>query len=318
MPAMSPLPSNEERRQLLNPDKEAQALEMSNKVKNRFDVFNLGRVTLITIYYAFCSSTMLVINKVAVHHVPAPTFVLFSQLAFSAAAVWVLDLLRVVEADKLEWHKARNFIVLVGGFLCCLFANIKVLQHANVETFITFRSSTPLIMAACDYVFLGRAWPNGRSIACLLVLLAGSAGYVMVDASFKVTAYLWLAAWYFFFVFDTVYVKHTIETVKMTSWGRVFYTNFLSLFPLAIVLPTLGEHQHLSLVTWDTPTLFSLGLSCVVGLGMSHASFLLRDAVSATAFTIVGIVCKLITVIINLMIWDKHASPAGIGFLVLW
>lgn len=33
-------------------------------------------------------------------------------------------------------------------------------------------------------------------------------------------------------------------------------------------------------------------LSCLVGVCMSHAAYMLRDAVSATFFTIVGILCK--------------------------
>ena len=33
-------------------------------------------------------------------------------------------------------------------------------------------------------------------------------------------------------------------------------------------------------------------LSCLVGVCMSHAAYMLRDAVSATLFTIVGILCK--------------------------
>ena len=41
--------------------------------------------------------------------------------------------------------------------------NRNSLQYSNVETFITFRSSTPLVLSLCDYFFLGRAWPNTRS-----------------------------------------------------------------------------------------------------------------------------------------------------------
>lgn len=93
---------------------------------------------------------------------------------------------------------------VVVGFLGTIFANIKVLQNSNVETFITFRSSTPLILSLCDYAFLGRAWPNTRSWSCLTVLLMGSVGYVMFDSGFKVSAYLWLVTWYIFFTVDSV------------------------------------------------------------------------------------------------------------------
>ncbi len=80
-----------------------------------------------------------------------------------------------------------KFSWVVVGFLGTIFANIKVLQvgsagergkkgkrvsrgyshtlpsnpqNSNVETFITFRASTPIVLSVCDYVFLGRTWPN--------------------------------------------------------------------------------------------------------------------------------------------------------------
>eukprot|EP00955_Chlamydomonas_euryale_P103647 365510-Chlamydomonas_euryale.AAC.10 len=39
---------------------------------------------------------------------------------------------------------------------------------------------------------------------CLLFLVLGSIGYVLVDDGYEVRAYLWLLCWYAFFVFDTV------------------------------------------------------------------------------------------------------------------
>ncbi|MEW5297977.1 MAG: hypothetical protein WDW38_003726 [Sanguina aurantia] len=272
---------------------------------------------MIILYYSFCSSTMLVINKVTIYYLPAPTFVLFCQLAASTLVVKAGGVMGMIEVDKLEWAKVRKFIWVVVGFLGTIFANIKVLQNSNVETFITFRSSTPLILSLCDYAFLGRAWPNTRSWSCLTVLLMGSVGYVMFDSGYQVSAYLWLVTWYVFFTFDSVYVKHMCETLKMTSWGRVYYTNFMAMLFLLPVLPILGEHILLSNVVWSTYTVAPLLLSCTIGVGMSHASYLLRDAVSATMFTIVGICCKIVTVIINYFLWDKHASLEGIGCLMV-
>ena len=49
----------------------------------------------------------------------------------------------------------------------------------DVETFITFRSTTPLVLSICDYIFLGRQLPNARSWSCLFVLVLGSIGYVV-------------------------------------------------------------------------------------------------------------------------------------------
>lgn len=69
---------------------------------------------------------------------------------------------------------------------------------------------------------------------------------------------------------------------------------------------------------YDEQAVASLLLSCAIGLCMCHAQFLLRNVVSATFFAMVGIVCKLATVVINYFIWDKHASPLGIASLLIW
>lgn len=43
----------------------------------------------------------------------------------------------------------------------------------------------------------------------------------------------------------------------------------------------------------------------------------MRSNVSATAGVVVGVVCKIGSVLLNLMIWDQHASPVQLGFLAL-
>ena len=62
-------------------------------------------------------------------------------------------------------------------------------------------------------------------------------------------------------------------------------------------------------------SLAALGVSCVLGVAMSYFAFLARSSVSATCFTVIGNVCKVVTVLINVFIWDKHASPTGLAFL---
>jgi len=42
-----------------------------------------------------------------------------------------------------------------------------------------------------------------------------------------------------------------------------------------------------------------------------------RKALSATAFTVLAVTNKFVTVAINSTIWSYHASPAGIGCLLI-
>jgi len=43
---------------------------------------------------------------------------------------------------------------------------------------------------------------------------------------------------------------------------------------------------------------------------------LARSLISATYFTIVGNACKLLTVVVNQLIWDLHANSVGVASLL--
>lgn len=53
-------------------------------------------------------------------------------------------------------------------------------------------------------------------------------------------------------------------------------------------------------------------MSCIFGLLISFFGFAARKAISATAFTVTGVVNKFLTVAINVTIWEKHASTFGL------
>mmetsp|Transcript_108524 Transcript_108524/g.315625 ORF Transcript_108524/g.315625 Transcript_108524/m.315625 type:complete len:85 (-) Transcript_108524:496-750(-) len=42
-----------------------------------------------------------------------------------------------------------------------------------------------------------------------------------------------------------------------------------------------------------------------------------RSLVSATTYTLVGVMNKFITIVGNVLIWDQHATPTGLSFLFL-
>lgn len=268
--------------------------------------------TVAVLGYMLCSSLMLIVNKLAVHHLPAPSTVLLSQLVASAAACRVLGLAGFIDVEPLNWNKIAQFWVVPLAFLGTVFANIKIIQYANVETFIVFRASTPLLISIADYFFLGRELPSGRSWACLGLLLVGSVGYVLNDKFFEVKAYAWVVVWYAVFSFDQVYIKHKVDTVKMTTWTQVYYTNSLATPVLVGILIATGELETLEAFHWTSVSLFWLLTSAAMGVAIAYFSFLARTAVSATYFTVIGNACKVLTVFINVMMWDLHATPAGL------
>jgi len=264
--------------------------------------------------YMTCSACMLLVNKITVRNVPAPSLVLGAQLASTALVVWMSGLCGIIEVDALEMGKLRAFLLVAMIFLATIFTNLMILNYSHVETFIVFRASTPLIISIFDWVFLGRELPSKRSWLCLSGLLLGAFIYVKWDDSFHPKGYMWIALWYTVFTVDQIYIKHVCNKVKMKSnWGFVFYSNFIPSFPL-FFMSIAG--QEATAVEWTQFGMAILLVSCFLGIAMSYFAFLARSSVSATYFTIIGNVCKILTVIMNQLIWDLHANFIGVCALL--
>ena len=61
----------------------------------------------------------------------------------------------------------------------------------------------------------------------------------------------------------------------------------------------------------------ALVVSCAMGVAMSYFAFKTRNLVSATAFAVIGNACKILSVAINVAIWDQHANALGVAWLLM-
>ena len=130
----------------------------------------------------------------------------------------------------------------------------------------------------------------------------------------------------------------------------------LALFPAGYLLSSeggaggRGGTQAILESLMNAQALLPLFISCVFGLGISYFAMSCRKALSATTFTgtsllcvrrragrcrptrgeegltcpcvpstpaVLGVICKIGTIVINATVWSHHASPAGIFFLTL-
>jgi len=279
--------------------------------------------TIAIVFYCLCSGGMLLVNKLAVHHVPLPAFVTACQFSSCAAFVYCGKLCGFLVADDFEWAKAKYYLIYVLSFSIGTYTNMKVLSMANVETVIVFRSCTPLAVAIFDYIFYNRAAPSVRSCLSLLLITSGAVGYIMTDREFQVNgwaAYYWVLIWWCVLVFQLTYGKFLVTGVPIASlWTPVLYTNAFSLAP-ALTFCLLADElndDRLRRIELDSTALFWLAFSCFIGTSISYAGFWCQSLVSATTYTVVGVMNKMLTVTANVLIWDKHASSSGIGALCL-
>jgi GDP-mannose transporter len=261
---------------------------------------------------------LLLANKLAMEHLPLPSVVSFIQILSSTIIVIALKLAGV-KIDAFSWEAFRGYGLYAISFVFAIYTNMKALSTSNVETIIVFRACSPIAVAVVEWLFLDRTLPNTRSMLSLMGIAVGAAVYCTTDSQFAlngITAYGWAILYFFFIVIEMTYGKRITSTVKMDSvWGPVLYCNGLSAVPMFLIGYYSGDYVHLTskLTALPSSGLAVIGFSCITGTLIGYTGWLCRGMVSATSFTLVGVVNKFLTVLLNVAVWDKHSSPAGLA-----
>merc|ERR1712007_179073 len=261
--------------------------------------------------YAGCSSSLLVINKVAMHVLPNASLVLLMQFCTSVSIVRTMKFAcPEIDVEPIHWEKAKLFIVATVVFYMCLLSNTSALASVNIETVIVVRSCVPIAVAVLEHLTLGRNLPSVRGILALFGIAGGAVLYVTSDVGFQIQGYAWLTVYFFFIVVEMVFIKFVIDTVAMSTWTRVYYNNALSI-PMALFSMCISRDDGVFELTLTPVAISAIILSCVVGFSISYAGFNLRKLVSATTFTVIGVCCKILTVLVNDIIWTQHSNAVG-------
>lgn len=109
-----------------------------------------------------------------------------------------------------------------------------------------------------------------------------------------------------------------------TRSGPVVYTNLIGFVPMLMLANVDHEYSKFWDFFWGklggvlpTASIILLALGSIVGTGIGYSSWWCRSLVSATSFTLIGVMNKCLTIILNTFIWDQHANPGGIFCLFI-
>ena len=135
------------------------------------------------------SSSLLLVNKLALKGMPLPSCLSALQFACSVVCVVVvLKKLGMAEADTFRWSIARSYALYVVLFCSSIYASMRAISSANLETVMVFRSFVPVLLSTIEFAFMGREAPSLRSSCALIAISAGAASYVASIASSSAAA----------------------------------------------------------------------------------------------------------------------------------
>eukprot|EP00536_Pseudo-nitzschia_multiseries_P001737 jgi/Psemu1/181860/e_gw1.22.69.1 len=275
------------------------------------------------IAYSFCSGTLVLLNKLTLHFLPFPSLVVSFQLLACIIIIFSAKIAGVVKVDDIQWEYVKPYLLYILFFSTGVYCNMRSLNVSNVETIIVFRALSPIIVAFLDALFLGREWPSYRSWAGLVTLVIGAYGYASFDVQFQtqgLSAYSWPTAYACIIAMEMAYGKKIVKSVPLqTLSGPVIYTNLIGFVPMLMLANVGHEYSKFWDFYWGQEEgklpalgLFLLAIGSFVGTGIGYSSWWCRGLVSATSFTLIGVMNKCLTVLLNTLIWDQHAKPGGI------
>lgn len=261
----------------------------------------------------------LLLTQAAITIIPEPSLLLLTQVGSTALLVLVPALLGVTPQRVQiapERRVALAYLMVAAVFLGTIYSNIRMLQYIGVNTFIVLRCSTPLVVSVLDWALMGRQLPSRRSAAALTGVLLCGAAYAWLKSQSMHEAQrttlqgssmsgdaarsglFWTACWFGFFLADMLFIKHICDSYPCNGLERTLYQNGLATPMLALAFLTSSDGAHsvneaTARLTSETAGVAMVLASCLAGLVLSYAGLSLRSEISSTAFTVLGVVCKM-------------------------
>ena len=278
-------------------------------------------IAVFVAYFAV-SSTMLLFNKACMMVLPAPCTVTFLQVTGTTlliAGAWCCSLVDIQAVTRaVLWQYVLYSVLFVLG----INFTMRSLASTSVDTVLLFRSCSPLLVSFIDTLCLGREMPSRRSCASMLCIVLGATWFAASELHY--TSGLDVPGVY-------VNTVNLLLTATLMTWGKhvtdssdvnlttsVFICNLTSIVPILALAVLEQEHLVIREYRWLSEyDVVVLGISCVMGTALSYLGWQMRMMMSATSFTVVGVLNKVLTVILNGMIWPDHAlwsSTIGLMF----
>lgn len=272
-----------------------------------------SKTAVLFLLYFVSSSSLLVLNKVAITAIPNASLLLFVQLSSTVVLMLASSLLgksQIKYKQSMTYMWAYSTVATV--FLATIYSNFRVIHSIGVNPFIVLKCSTPLLVSVLDWTFMGRTLPDWKSTLALFGILCSSSIYArlkITDPSFSVSTdvdtdtavgLFWSMTWLISFCLDMVYVKYVVEKYPCSSSERTLYQNFLALPFLAVLLiGGIEEHNVGEASQASQSAHIAVLLTCFAGAALSFSGMALRTELSATMFTILGIVSKMASTLLN-------------------
>eukprot|EP00930_Biecheleria_cincta_P076246 TRINITY_DN6345_c0_g2_i2.p1 TRINITY_DN6345_c0_g2~~TRINITY_DN6345_c0_g2_i2.p1 ORF type:complete len:351 (-),score=65.48 TRINITY_DN6345_c0_g2_i2:146-1153(-) len=236
-----------------------------------------------------CSMGMLIFNKQAITAYPFEGSLTAMQMLFSVLAL-LCGAHRSIHIgsrkDVLRWS------MVVPFFSGMLLTSILALKNAPMTLVIVFRSLSPLISIVMERFYPEPLKITGKMLGAIAVMVFGAALYVSQMDRSNLLGVQWVILNTVFAIADRLLQRLMLakdqNPVDISKTGVTLLNNALGMIPLLIVAVCTGEltKAPAAFTALSSTGFFWVGMSCVVGLGISYTGIWAQSLISATSFLV--------------------------------
>lgn len=268
-----------------------------------------SNITNLFIFFCLFCSVLDVLDRHLVNLYPHPNVILLLQLSTSAGLARIC-IGPAAKGVAVSHASTRAALPLAASFFLALSGALHAFnQGADVDQLVVFSTCTPVAVAIAEWVFISSSRPDWL-VGALVLLFSAWAGSLL----FASLTTVGLACLFSYFACTSFYILHSsfhYRAVQLSSMERVYVQSLLSCLP-CFAITMIFDWSKLVELTHLTPWSGSLlALSCIVSFFASYYSWEVRStpsAKSAAGFAAVYCCSKVSSLIISLMLWDRHGS----------
>eukprot|EP00927_Polykrikos_kofoidii_P010517 TRINITY_DN1443_c0_g1_i9.p1 TRINITY_DN1443_c0_g1~~TRINITY_DN1443_c0_g1_i9.p1 ORF type:complete len:340 (-),score=51.62 TRINITY_DN1443_c0_g1_i9:70-1089(-) len=274
------------------------------------DVVN---ITTAAASFTVCSMGMMVFNKLAIQAVPQPCTLVALQMAFTVL-VMVTCCYRSLHIgsymDALKWCRVVPF------FVGMLLTSMLALKDAPMSLVITFRALSPIFTLLVEYAMPKPTRIGFASFCSILLMCAGASlsawdlgnprdnqsswraiGWIALNTMLACTERL----------LQRMMLSKDQVPVDVSKTAASLLNNLFGMFPLMIVAFLLGETSQIGATFGKLSALDWLwvGLSCLVGVGISFTAIWTQSVISATSMLVLTNANKFVVMLLEIWVMPE-------------
>eukprot|EP00199_Chlamydomonas_sp_CCMP681_P000717 CAMPEP_0119105772 /NCGR_PEP_ID=MMETSP1180-20130426/3641_1 /TAXON_ID=3052 ORGANISM="Chlamydomonas cf sp, Strain CCMP681" /NCGR_SAMPLE_ID=MMETSP1180 /ASSEMBLY_ACC=CAM_ASM_000741 /LENGTH=432 /DNA_ID=CAMNT_0007090911 /DNA_START=55 /DNA_END=1353 /DNA_ORIENTATION=+ len=256
---------------------------------------------------------------------PAPSTLLFFQVAMAVFLLQAMDVLGFITLQPLRWESVRIWLPVNLIFVAMNVTGFYALQDVGVGMFTVLKNLSNLMTIVGDYLIFNITYSWQVWVCLGLMIFSAMLGGV-TDMSFSFRGYAWQLVNCAFTAAYSLYLSGVIKKLSHQQHGKaplselsmVYYNNLLSVPPLALLSLVSGETALLRGAPQIRDPEFQAVaiIGGLMGFGVSFASIWCMSRTSATIYSLTGSLNKVVVAVCGMWYFSEPCSAINLASII--